>query len=55
MTHARAGPAAGFKFCCMLTGEYDGSDRDHFFQGVNTSHNRTVVRAARARSARPSP
>jgi hypothetical protein len=24
----------GFKQCCMLTGEYDGSDRDHFFQGM---------------------
>jgi len=31
MTHARAALAAGFKHCCMLTGEYDGSDRDYFF------------------------
>jgi hypothetical protein len=31
MTHARAAPAVGFKLCCMLTGEYDGSDRDYFF------------------------
>jgi hypothetical protein len=29
--HAPAGPAFGFKRCCMLTGEHDGSDRDHFF------------------------
>ena len=34
MTRAHAGPIAGFKHCCMLTGEYDGSDRDYFFQGI---------------------
>jgi hypothetical protein len=33
-THVRAIPAIGFKNCCMLTGFFDGSDRDHFFQGV---------------------
>jgi hypothetical protein len=31
MTRAHAVPVAGFKQCCMLTGEFDGSDRDHFF------------------------
>ena len=31
MTRARAAPVAGFKHCCMLTGEFDGSDRDYFF------------------------
>jgi hypothetical protein len=38
-TLARAHPAADFKNCCMLTGEFDGSDRHHFFQGVKTSSN----------------
>ena len=32
--HARASPAGDFKNCCMLSGEFDGSDRDHFFQRV---------------------
>jgi hypothetical protein len=32
MIRARANPAAGFKNCCMLSGHFDGSDRDHFFQ-----------------------
>jgi len=31
MTRAPAAPVVGFKYCCMLTGEFDGSDRDHFF------------------------
>ena len=31
MTLARATPGVGFKACCMLSGEYDGSDRDYFF------------------------
>ena len=31
MTPAHAGPGAGFKHCCMLTGEFDGSDRDYFY------------------------
>jgi len=31
MTHALAAPAVGFKNCCMFSGNYDGSDRDHFF------------------------
>jgi hypothetical protein len=30
-THVLVGLAFGFKRCCMLTGEHDGSDRDHFF------------------------
>jgi len=25
-------PAIGFKHCCMLSGQFDGSDRDYFFQ-----------------------
>ena len=33
-TCARAIPAVGFKNCCMQSGEFDGSDRDYFFQGV---------------------
>ena len=40
-THARATLAADFKHCCMLSGEFDGSDRHHFFQRVmrpSTNH-----------------
>jgi hypothetical protein len=36
-THARACQAADFKNCCMLGGEFDGSDRHHFFQRVMAS------------------
>jgi hypothetical protein len=32
MIHAPADPAADFKRCCMLGGQYDGSDRHYFFQ-----------------------
>jgi hypothetical protein len=31
MTRASAAPDADFKRCCMLSGEFDGSDRDYFF------------------------
>jgi len=31
MIRVRAGQGADFKRCCMLTGEFDGSDRDYFF------------------------
>lgn len=34
MIHAHVSRAGDFKNCCMLTGEFDGSDRDHFFQRV---------------------
>jgi hypothetical protein len=37
MTRARACLAADFKNCCMQTGEFDGSDRDHFFPGLMNS------------------
>jgi hypothetical protein len=40
MTHARASLGGDFKNCCMLSGEFDGSDRDHFFQRVTGSNNR---------------
>jgi hypothetical protein len=33
-TRAPACQAADFKNCCMLTGQFDGSDRHHFFQRV---------------------
>jgi hypothetical protein len=33
MTRARAAPDAGFKRCCLLNGDLDGSDHDYFFQG----------------------
>lgn len=31
MISARAILAVDFKRCCMLSGEFDGSDRDYFF------------------------
>ena len=31
MIRARADPGGDFKRCCMLSGEFDGSDRDYFF------------------------
>jgi hypothetical protein len=34
MIHAHAGRHAGFKRCCMLTGRYDGAERDYFFSRV---------------------
>jgi hypothetical protein len=35
---ALAGPASGFKKCCMLSGEFDGSDRHDFFPGLMPVH-----------------
>jgi hypothetical protein len=34
MIHARVALAEDFKRCCMLSGEFDGSDRHYFFQIV---------------------
>ena len=31
MIRARVGLGGDFKRCCMLSGEFDGSDRDYFF------------------------
>jgi hypothetical protein len=31
MIRVRADPAVDFKRCCMLSGEFDGSDRHYFF------------------------
>jgi hypothetical protein len=31
MIRARADRDVDFKRCCMLSGEFDGSDRDYFF------------------------
>jgi hypothetical protein len=39
MTHAPASLGGDFKNCCMLSGEFDGSDRHHFFQRVTTPSN----------------
>ena len=55
--HARASLAGDFKNCCMLSGEFDGSDRHHFFQRVmppsknhrNRFSRRCVFRAAGTR------
>src|SRR5665213_656184 len=30
-THVHACQVVGFKNCCMQTGEFEGSDRDHLF------------------------
>jgi hypothetical protein len=32
MICAHAAPDAGFKRCCLASGRYDGSLRNHFFQ-----------------------
>src|SRR5260221_9762280 len=37
MTHVRAARSVDFKHCCMIGGEYDGSDRHYFFQRVGSS------------------
>jgi len=29
-THAHAAPDAGFKRCCMTSGQMDGSERDYY-------------------------
>jgi hypothetical protein len=34
MTCAHAAPDADFKVCCMVSGGYDGSNRNHYFQGI---------------------
>lgn len=34
MIHVRADLVGGFKRCCMLSGDLDGSDRDYFFPVV---------------------
>jgi hypothetical protein len=31
MTYALAILVSGFKDCCMLTGKYDGEERDYYF------------------------
>jgi hypothetical protein len=31
MIRVRADLVGDFKHCCMLTGEFDGSNRDYFF------------------------
>jgi hypothetical protein len=33
-TSAHAALDAGFKACCMKSGAYDGSNRNHYFQAV---------------------
>jgi hypothetical protein len=32
---ALAGLDAGFKACCTASGGYDGSNRNHYFQGIS--------------------
>jgi hypothetical protein len=31
MTYVHAAPAAAFKRCCLSSGRYDGSIRNHYF------------------------
>ena len=50
-THAPACQAADFKNCCMLSGEFDGSDRHHFFQRVMTSSKQIVAGVGERRVA----
>ena len=45
MTHAHAAQGAGFKRCCMHSGQYDGVLRDYFFQRVGPSSNPSFERA----------
>jgi hypothetical protein len=33
-TYAHAIPAGGFKNCCLPSGKFDGSRRNHFFPSV---------------------
>jgi len=44
MTCVPADLAVDFKRCCMLSGEFDGSDRDYFFQvdGDTTSMDEAI-------------
>src|SRR5712664_4393745 len=37
MTYVRAALGAGFKRCCLKNGHHDGSNRDYFFPGVESS------------------
>jgi hypothetical protein len=37
-TYAPVARPVDFKNCCMASGEYDGSDRHYFFQGVGSSN-----------------
>ena len=48
-THARASLAGDFKNCCMLSGEFDGSDRHHFFQRMTSLWPRDRVAVPRPR------
>ncbi len=38
MIRVRVAPVEDFKRCCMLSGEFDGSDRDYFFQVIALCH-----------------
>ncbi len=51
MTRARAAPDADFKRCCMLSGEFDGSDRDYFFQVARFRSARREFLGVRSRNA----
>jgi len=46
-TRVPACPAADFKNCCMLSGEFDGSDRHHFFQRLRASSNNALERTVK--------
>ncbi len=37
MTYVPAAPDAAFKKCCMRSGCYDGSRRNHFFPRIETA------------------
>ena len=52
MIPARVSQAGDFKNCCMLSGEFDGSDRHHFFQRVMAVHESLEVIARQLVSGR---
>jgi hypothetical protein len=46
MTRALAGRARGFKRCCLRSGRFDGSERNHYFRTL--PHARRALRSASA-------
>src|SRR4029077_16188066 len=48
---ARAARERDFKRCCMTSGRHDGSNRNHYFQGVGASPPLRLEAAAHAGAA----
>jgi Glyoxalase/Bleomycin resistance protein/Dioxygenase superfamily len=47
MIYVRVDRDAGFKRCCMLTGRYDGVERDYFFSRVTLHRRHGFAKAGR--------